>query len=68
MVGHFEGGMGSINGVKTGKGTFPQNKISKNKMAGLQASNPMRCRMTRRRLSAMVPPNTIPALIPIGVL
>ena len=60
MVIHFEGGMmGSTNGVKTGKGTFRQIKISKNKMAGLQASNPVLCRMTRRGLSAMVRPATL---------
>ena len=47
----------------------PATRNSRKRMAGLQRPNPMRCRMTRRTLSAMVrPARPSPRLISIGVL
>jgi hypothetical protein len=45
-----------------------QHRISEKRMAGLQASNPAVCHMTRRGVSAMVPSQYDPSLVPIGVL
>ena len=44
-----------------------RHRISEKRMAGLQASNPVLRRMTRRGLSAIVAPATLfPALVPTG--